>query len=287
MAGRLHRFVAFDKLTGDIMWVSSPGGRPYDTAYAAPMITTIGGLRLLINGTGDGAIHALKPQTGEKVWSFVAAKRAVNTGVAVKGNSVVVSQGDENLEVADRGMIGTIDGSQKGDIKKTNWSVTGTQFGFSSPVIDGNRVYQVEDAGTLHAFDLETGKELWHAELATVQKAPLVLADGKLYVGTEAGKFFILRPSDTKADVLSAVDMPASKDDNAGQSVGTPEPIFGGTAISRGRIFFVSTGGVYAFGPKAAKKDRLGSRPAAEPASGPATFLQVSPTELWLKPGRP
>ena len=117
MAGRLHRFIAFDKRTGDIVWVSSPGGRPFDTAYAAPTIATINGLRLLICGTGDGAVHALKPQTGEKVWSFVAAKRAINTGVGVKGNTVIVSHGDENLDVADRGLIGAIDGSQKGDIK--------------------------------------------------------------------------------------------------------------------------------------------------------------------------
>ena len=27
-----HRFVALDKRTGDIVWVSSPGGRPHDTA---------------------------------------------------------------------------------------------------------------------------------------------------------------------------------------------------------------------------------------------------------------
>ncbi len=43
-------------------------------------------MRLLIVGLGDGAVHAIKPQTGEKVWSFVAAKRAINTGVVVKGN---------------------------------------------------------------------------------------------------------------------------------------------------------------------------------------------------------
>ena len=63
---------------------SNPGGRPYDTAYAAPLIATINGMRLLIAGLGDGAIHAIKPQTGEKVWSFVAAKRAINTGVVVE-----------------------------------------------------------------------------------------------------------------------------------------------------------------------------------------------------------
>ena len=36
-----NRYMAFDKRTGDIMYVSNPGGRPYDTAYAAPTIATL------------------------------------------------------------------------------------------------------------------------------------------------------------------------------------------------------------------------------------------------------
>ena len=189
---RAHRFLALDKKTGDIVWVSTPGGRPYDTAYALPTIATINGLRLLIAGTGDGAVHAMKPQTGEKVWSFVAAKRAINTGVVVKGTNVIVSHGDENFDTSELGMIAAIDGSQNGDIKTTKWAVKGDQFGFSSPVIDGSRVYQIENGSRLKAYDLESGRELWRQSLGTVQKAPLVLADGKLYVGTESGKFFIV-----------------------------------------------------------------------------------------------
>ena len=104
---------------------SNPGGRPYDTAYASPLIATINGMRLLIAGLGDGAIHAIKPQTGEKVWSFAAAKRAINTGVAVSGNTVFVSHGDENLEGNELGLVAAIDGSQTGDIKTTKWADEG------------------------------------------------------------------------------------------------------------------------------------------------------------------
>src|SRR5262245_896112 len=43
-ANRAHRLVALDKKTGDIVYVSNPGGRPYDTAYAMPTIATINGL---------------------------------------------------------------------------------------------------------------------------------------------------------------------------------------------------------------------------------------------------
>jgi outer membrane protein assembly factor BamB len=287
LASRAHRFIALDKRTGDIVWVASPGGRPYDTAYAAPLIATINGTRLLICGTGDGAVHAIKPQTGEKVWSFVAAKRAVNTGVVVSGTTVIVSHGDENLEGSELGLIAAIDGSQTGDIKTTKWAMKGDQFGFSAPVIDGPRVYQIENGSRLKAFDLETGRELWRQPLGTVQKAPLVMADGKLYVGTESGKFFIVRPHADRAEILSEVELPHSKDDNAGQSVDIAEPVFGGAAISRGRVFFVSTGGVYAIGPKAANATTgIAVPPQIEKGDGAPALVQVSPTELVLKPGQ-
>ena len=286
-ASRQHRFVALNKRTGEIVWIASPGGRPYDTNYAAPLITSINGLRLLISGSGDGGVYAMKPQTGEKVWGTVIAKRAVNTGVVVSGNTVIISHGDENLDVNELGMIAAIDGSQTGDIKTFKWKAQGDQFGFSSPVIDGTRVYQVENGSRLKAYDLETGKNLWTQTLGTVQKAPLVFADGKLYVGTESGKFFIVRPGPDKAQVLSEVELPLSKDDNAGQSAGLPEPVFAGAAISRGRIFFVSTGGVYAIGAKTATKPTgLTVDAPAVKGEGDATYIRVSPTELVLKPGQ-
>jgi outer membrane protein assembly factor BamB len=285
-AGRAHRLIGLDKRTGEVVYVANPGGRPYDTAYASPLIATINGMRLLIAGLGDGAIHAIKPQTGEKVWSFVAAKRAINTGVVVNGSSVIVSHGDENLDTNQLGMIAAIDGSQKGDIKTTKWAIKGTEFAFSPPLLDGTRVYQIDGGSRLGAFDVETGKGLWQQPLGTAQKAPPVLADGKIYVGTDNGKFFIVRPRADRAEVLSVVELPISKN-SCCSAEGTPEQILGGAAISRGRIFFVSTDAVYAIGSKQPKA--VSGWAADEPAlkgDGAPAFLQVSPTELILGPGQ-
>jgi outer membrane protein assembly factor BamB len=286
-ASRQHRFVALDKRTGDIVWISSPGGRPYDTNYSAPVIATIDGTRLLISGSGDGGVYAMKVQTGEKVWGYIAAKRAVNTGVAVSGKTVIISHGDENLDSPELGLIAAIDGSQKGDIKATLWAHRGDQYGFSSPVIDGTRVYQIDNVGKLKAYDLEKGTVLWTQAVGTAQKAPPVLADGKLYFGTEGGRFFVVRPHADRGEILSEVTLPPSTDENAGQSAGVPEPVFGGVAVSRGRIFFASTGGVYAIGSKAAKTQTgfAVDEPVATGQGAPA-WLQVSPTEMVLKPGQ-
>ncbi|HEV1284045.1 MAG TPA: PQQ-binding-like beta-propeller repeat protein, partial [Bryobacteraceae bacterium] len=275
MANRSQRFIAMNKRTGEIVWVSTPGGRPYDTAYAAPMIATIGGQRLLICGLGDGGVYAMKPQTGEKVWGIVLAKRGINTGVAVMGNTVIVSHGDENLDSTEMGMIAAIDGSQKGEIKSFKWKVEGFLGGFSSPLVDGDRVYQIENGSKMIAFDVVTGKELWKQQLGTVQKAPPVLADGKIYVGTEAGKFFILRPHADRAEVLSEVQMPDSKFSCCSAEQG-PEQILAGAAVSHGRVFFVSSDAVYAIGPKrpAALTGYAIDEPAEKGDGAPAS-LQV------------
>ena len=285
-APRSHRIIALNKRTGEIVYVSNPGGRPYDTAYAAPYIATINGTRLLIVGLGDGGIHAIKPQTGEKVWSFVAAKRAINTGVVVSGNTVIISHGDENLAGNEMGMIAALDGAQTGDIKATKWAHFGEQFGFSSPLVDGPRIYQIENGSRLKAYDIETGKELWTQPLGTSQKAPPVMADGKIYVGSENGKFFIVRPGADRAEILSEVELPLSTN-SIGGSEGTEEQVFAGAAISRGRVFFVSSDAIYAIGPK--QRKTLTGWAADEPAvtgEGAPAYVQVSPTELVLEPGR-
>jgi outer membrane protein assembly factor BamB len=285
LGSRMHRFIALDKRTGEIVYIASPGGRPYDTNYASPTIATIDGTRLLITGSGDGAVHAMKPQTGETVWSFAAAKRAINTGVVASGTSVIVSHGDENLDTVQMGMIAAVDGSLTGNITSTKWAVKGVAAGFSSPVLDGNRIYQIDNGGWLRAFDLATGRVLWDKQLGRSQRAPLVFADGKLYVGTENGLFLILRPTADGAEILSSVELPVSTD-SVGGSQGTPEQIVSGAAVSRGRVFFVSSDAVYAFGPRTPAT--LQGWAVDEPAvtgSGDPAHLQVIPTELTLEPG--
>ncbi len=272
-----HRFMAFDKKSGETIWVSTPGGRPYDTTYAAPIIVNINGTRLLIQGSSDGFVHAIKPQTGEPVWKIEISKRGLNTGVVVKDTTAILTHSEENLDSSEMGMVAAIDAGLKGEIKKeqVKWNVKGWQGGFSSPVIDGDRFYQIDNSANLAAFEIATGKQLWIKNLGTIQRASPVLADGKLYVGTENGKFFILKPSATGCEILD--------EDQLGTEA-VPEKILGSVAISRGRIFLATEEHLYCIGKKhsqASPKEKL----LLYPPSKGATYVQVFPTELTLKPG--
>ena len=285
-AGRVQRFIALDKRNGDIVWISTPGGRPYDTSYGPMNIVTINGTRLLITGGSDGAALAMKPQTGEPVWNLVIAKRGLNTGLVVNGKYAIVSHGDENLEGNEMGALVAFDATGKGKLGPSSikWMVKGFLGGYSSPVMDGDRLYQVDNGGNLFAFDVQTGKELWKQNLGVIQKASSVLADGKIYVGTESGKFYILRPHSDRCEILSDVELPLSSQGLMNQQ--TPEPIVAGAAIARGRVYFVSSDTLYAVGPKQTRDGAW--KPVTqtmEPGQGTATFVQVSPTEMVLKPG--
>jgi outer membrane protein assembly factor BamB len=287
MGNRAQRFIALDKRTGDIIWISTPGGRPYDTSFAPMSIATINGTRLLVTGGADGAALAMKAQTGEPVWNLVIAKRGLNTGLVFNGNTAVVSHSEENLDSNEMGMLVAFDATKKGKLGKDSikWMIKGFLAGFSSPVMDGDRLYQADNAGTLVAFDVQTGRQLWKQPLGTVQKASSVFADGKIYVGTESGKFFILRPHADKCDVLSETEMPISDTGLASQKI--PEPIVAGAAVARGRVYFVSSDTLYAIGPK---KTSAGAWkpvvPKTETGEGAPAWVQVEPTELVLKPGQ-
>jgi outer membrane protein assembly factor BamB len=274
-----HRFMAFDKKTGETVYVSAPGGRPYDTTYAPPIIANVNGMRLLIQGASDGVVHAIKPQTGEPVWKYEISKRGLNTGVVLHGNTAILTHSEENLDSSEMGMMVAVDAASKGEIKKeqVKWTVYGWQGGFSSPVIDGDRLYQVDNGANIAAFDVNSGKQLWLQNLGTIQKASPVLADGKLYVGTENGKFFILKPSATGAEILDQ--------DQLGTEA-LPEAIIASAAISNGRVFVVSDSNLYCIGKKT-NQSSSGTVAAVGSAvsSQAATHVQVVPTELILKPG--
>jgi outer membrane protein assembly factor BamB len=273
-----HRFMAFDKTTGETMWVSAPGGRPYDTTYAAPIIANINGTRLLIQGASDGVVYAIKPQTGEPVWKYEISKRGINTGVVVHGTTAILTHSEENLDSNEMGMMVAVDATSKGEIKKeqVKWTTLGWQGGYSSPVLDGDRLYQLDNSANLAAFDVNTGKQLWLKNLGTIQKASPVFADGKLYVGTENGKFYILKPSATSCEILDE------------QQLGTadlPEAIIASAAVANGRIYFVSDSNLYCIGKKAPKAKGSGVMDQVVTTVGDPTFVQVIPTELILKPG--
>ncbi|MBA2301295.1 MAG: PQQ-binding-like beta-propeller repeat protein [Acidobacteria bacterium] len=285
-ANGAHRFLSFDKASGRTNYVSAPEGRPTDTIYANPFIADINGVRTFFSGGSDGAMHALKVNTGEKVWSWKVSQRGLNTSALGARTDLIVTHSEENIGSSEMGMVAAVPMGAKGELadKDARWLTRSVQAGYASPVTDGERLYLLDNGAVLIAVDLKTGKQVWSEGLGTIAKASPVYADGKLYIGTEntgdaGGKFFIIRPTAAKAEILDQ------------DWLGTPqksELIIASPIVARGRVYVTSMDALYAVGPKTPPKAAApAAAAAAAPATpaGPAATALVTPTELMLKPG--
>lgn len=291
---RRHRYYAFDKRTGESVWISTPGGRPFDTTYSTPVTTTVDGMKVMISGAGDGAVHAMKVNTGESLWSFPMSKRGINAGVVIAGDTAYVSHQEENLETSEMGMLAAINVRSKGELKNADarWVVTNYQIGTASPIVHNGVIYHLDTGANLLAFDAASGKKLWDKNLGTIQKAAPVLADGKIYVGTENGKFFILKPGPNGCEVLDEdelepIDKVDTKTEVGDELIASNEQVLAAVAVSRGRVFMVSTKNIYAIG----KKRNAALPPVPEkvenaPAGAKVAHVQVVPADILLQPGR-
>ena len=274
-----NRYFAFDKRTGQTVWISSPQSRHYDTNYSTPVVATIDGTRTMIVGGTDGAYHALKVNTGEKIWSIEVSKRAILNSAIVRDNVAYVTHGEENIDTTEMGLIAAVDATRTGTLGADafKWRTRGFLPTFASPVMDGERLYTMDNSAIVGAFDLKTGTRLWEKTLGTLQKGSPVLADGKLYVGTENGKVFILRPSATGVEVL---------DEDLLGTAQTPEPIIASPIVADGRVYVTSMDATYAIG-KRQRASGASSRAASASASSAApAVVQVFPFESVIAPGQ-
>jgi outer membrane protein assembly factor BamB len=283
-----NRYFAFDKATGQTIWISSPQSKHYDTNYSSPIVADVKGQHLMIVGGTDGVFHAMQANTGKPVWSLEVSKRAILNSVLYKDDTVYVTHGEETIDTTEMGMIAAIDATGKGVLagNSVKWLTRGFLPTFASPVMDAERLYTVDNSAIVGAFDLKTGKQLWTHTLGTLQKGSPVLADGKLYVGTENGKFYILQPSATGVKVL---------DEDVVGTPAEPEPIIASPAIADGRVYVVTMepptnpgkgGHVYAIGTRRAPASGAPTPAAAPPRSTAAVAqVQVFPYEALLDPG--
>ena len=276
-----NRYFAFDKKSGQTVWIASPQARHYDTNYSTPIVATIDGTRALIVGGTDGVYHALKVNTGEKIWSIEVSKRAILNSALFKDNVAYITHGEENMDTTEMGMIAAVDATKSGVLGKDafKWITHGFLPSFASPVMDNERLYTVDNSAIVGAFDLKSGARLWEKSLGTLQKGSPLLADGKLYVGTENGKFYILRPSATNVEVL---------DEDLLGTEQTPEPIIASPIVSDGRIYVTSMEATYAIGkrvPRNAARSAMGSTSSTGSTGAPA-LVQVFPYESILSPGQ-
>ena len=282
-AAMRHRYFAFDKKTGEVVWTTTPGGPPKDTTYPVSVVAEINGRRLLIDGNSDGHVYAMDVQTGEKVWGFQVSQGPLNASVVVDGTRVYASHNRENTDTTVMGRVVCIDGTGTGDITKTHelWRVDGIEAGYSSPAIADGRLYVVDSSANLHCLNGETGAVHWTHSLGTVGKGSPVVADGKIYVTEVNGHFLILQPGENECKTLSTIQIE--------REPGHYAEIYGSPAIADGRVYFTTEEGLYCLGVQGAsgssQSGSVSGGVGMKMSSGTPASIQIVPTEVLAQPG--
>jgi outer membrane protein assembly factor BamB len=278
LAKPAHRFMAFDKATGELRWLAGTTIGPPDTNYSTPVVKVVGGEAQLIFGGADGKIWGFQPRTGKPLWNFPLSVRSINASPIVVGTTVYCGHSEENLVGSTQGAVVAVDATMRGDLAgKEKWQQYTLMAGKSSPVMVGDKLWIVTDGAKLQILDPNTGEQVGRKALGTVMRSTPVYADGKVYLCTNTGIWYVLKPTATGAEVVQRVRL-----SQADQNDGSP-------IISHGRIYLPTSEALYCIGAKDAQPqaDPLPpeeQEPPLEQDPNPATVL-VSPYDATLLPG--
>lgn len=279
----MDRLYGFDKKTGELVWSSSPGGPPKDNSFARPWKGWRNGKRVFYTGSGDGSIICVNGRTGQPIWRYPVSAGGLNASVVMYKNSLIAIHADENLDSSEIGRMVAVklDAEPKPaeglppqlDKSAEVWHNELASIS-SSPVLVGNRLYQMNKTGNLCCVNADTGAVLWKHKLGPdeLHASPLY-ADGKLYIPITNGLFYILKPTATGATELAKVQL-------AGRCIGAP-------SVYNGKVYVLSTEKLYCFGKKGDNPGLAAAEPKEEmPAAGPTVALQIIPSEVLLRPGQ-
>ncbi len=283
MAKPAHRFVGFDKRTGEIVWFNGTRPLPYDTTYSSPAVTTLKGQKALVFGSGDGDVWAIQPRTGQPIWNYGFSRRGLNVAPLVVGDRVFSGHSEENTEGTAMGAIVAIDATGKGNVTKTHelWKIPEMMMGKSSPIYHEGRLYCFDDRAKLHVLDAKTGEPVAkRIALGTVMRPSPLMADGKIYICTANGRWYILKPdADKGVTKLKYGRLPRGEECHA-------SPI-----CSHGRIYLHTTGALYCLEDKSKESgvaaigvDVPQEKPVADDQA--VAHVQLVPADALLRPGQ-
>jgi outer membrane protein assembly factor BamB len=181
--------IALDKNTGKQRWKTNRGA-PADQAYTTPLIIRVAEKDQLIS-VGAFRARAYDPLTGKEIWRVRYDEGFSNVPRPVYAHGLVfIATGFQQPEL----LAVRPDGN--GDVTKTHiaWSLKRGAPLTPSPIVVGDELYVVNDAGILSCIDAKTGNVIWQSRLGGTYSASPVFADGRLYFPAEQGVTTVIAP---------------------------------------------------------------------------------------------
>lgn len=231
--------LAADLATGKTVWRTDREELP---SWGSPNVyVTPGGAAELVTNASN-FIRGYDPETGRERWRLGgSSKITAPTPVFGKGLMIVASgRAPERPIFAVRpGASGDI--TPKPDEASTSfvpWRKTGRGAYMPTPIIYGDILYVLGNAGLFDAYRLETGEEVYRQRLphkGSGFSASPVAADGRIYLSSEDGEMFVVRGGPT-FELLAT------------NTIG--EPLMATPAIAGERMYVRGAKHLLAIGPK-------------------------------------
>lgn len=275
-----HRYIAFDKYNGQPVWFEGTKPFPEDTTYSAPVIGVFDGQASLVFGAGDGSVYAFQPRTGKTIWSYPLSERGINTSPLVHDGKVFIGHSEENPGRTEMGALVCLDGATGKEV----WKNYENFVGKSPPIMAEDLLVACEDGGKLMLLDPQTGKLLFSRKVDTMMRGSPLYADGKLYVLTPNGRWWIFKIKSEGEGADRKVDLEEVHKLRLNREEGNGSPI-----VAYGRMYIPTSGALYCIATPDAKPtpaeplDLAAETPRSEDQT-PA-LVQVAPVESLLFPG--
>jgi outer membrane protein assembly factor BamB len=260
--------VVVEKATGRLIARErgGPGAKIFHAAWSSPSLGEVGGRRLVFYGGGDGLIYAFAALAAENkhpgladgtveslqhVWHFdcdpTAPKENVHryirnrregpsfiSGMPVfHDGRIYVTAGGDIWWGKNQAWLHCIDATKGGDGAgaKLAWSYPVERHCCSTPAICDGLAYVSDCGGKVHCVDVQTGRACWVHDAKGEMWASTLVADGKVYVGTRKGDFWVLAAGREKR-VLSTIHLDS--------------PIVGTAVAANGTLYLASFTRLYA-----------------------------------------
>lgn len=259
--------VALDKNTGKLIGeeISGSSERVLHASWSSPALgKTKEGKDILVWGGGDGFAYGFDPKPVmdedegipilKELWRYDGnpthyRKKADGTPIkyaTFKGPSEIIGTtiihdglvyaiiGQDPEHGDGVGCLSCIDPTKKGDISgKAIWTYTEIGRSISTPSVANGLVFAAEYDGDIHCVDAKTGEKYWVHETGSRVWASTLVADGKVYLGTEDGEVVILSASKEKKH-LGTIELHA--------------PIYSSAVVANDTVFVGTQTHLYAIG---------------------------------------
>lgn len=185
--------LGIDVNTGKHRWKID---RPRRANWSSPILASFSKADdPLVLMQGSAGVTALKPETGQAVWSYDNGAATISSSAFANGVVYIPSNGLTALKPADA------------DKPEVLWRQARLSPSTASPLVYEGSVYALNRAGVLASADLKSGERDWQLRLTGPFSSTPVAANGHIYLFSERGLAQVVKPGKDKGELVSKYDL--------------------------------------------------------------------------------